>query len=144
MAKKSTAKKRKVTAKPAAKKTKKIVKKVSPVVVKKVTSKKLPVVKKAYSKTELLQVIGEKTGVTKKQAKEVLEVLTEIIHAHLKTGSVGSIKLEGLMKIEKIHKPAKKARKGINPFTGEEMLFKAKPAHNVIKVKALKKLKEMT
>jgi nucleoid DNA-binding protein len=42
-----------------------------------------------------------------------------------------------------VRKPARKARKGINPFTGEEMMFKAKPARNVVKVTALKRLKEM-
>jgi nucleoid DNA-binding protein len=47
------------------------------------------------------------------------------------------------MKITVKRKPATKARKGINPFTGEEMMFKAKPARNVIKVRPLKKLKEM-
>jgi nucleoid DNA-binding protein len=43
-----------------------------------------------------------------------------------------------------VKKPARPARKGVNPFTGEEVMFKAKPAHKVIKIKALKKLKEMT
>ncbi len=47
------------------------------------------------------------------------------------------------MKIVKTHKPRRAARKGINPFTGEEAVFKAKPAHNVVKVRALKNLKDM-
>jgi len=47
------------------------------------------------------------------------------------------------MKIKCIRKPATKARKGINPFTKEEMMFKAKPARNVVKVQPLKALKEM-
>jgi nucleoid DNA-binding protein len=47
------------------------------------------------------------------------------------------------MKIKTIHKPASKARKGTNPFTGEEMMFKAKPARNVVKVLPLKNLKAM-
>lgn len=42
------------------------------------------------------------------------------------------------------HRHATKARpRNVNPFTGEEMTFKAKPAHNVIKVCPLKQLKEM-
>ena len=49
----------------------------------------------------------------------------------------------GLMKIKVVHKPAQPARKGINPFTKEEVMFKAKPARNVIKVLALKSLKDM-
>ena len=49
----------------------------------------------------------------------------------------------GLMKIKVVRKPATKARKGINPFTGEETMFKAKPARNVVKVTPLKALKDM-
>ena len=51
--------------------------------------------------------------------------------------------IPGLCKITLRHKPATKARKGINPFTGEETMFKAKPARNVVKIAALKNLKEM-
>ena len=48
-----------------------------------------------------------------------------------------------LMKIKTVSKPARKARKGINPFTKEEMVFKAKPARKAVKVLALKGLKDM-
>jgi len=51
--------------------------------------------------------------------------------------------LPGLLKISAVKKPAKKARKGINPFTGEETMFKAKPASIALKIRPLKKLKEM-
>ena len=47
------------------------------------------------------------------------------------------------MKIKVVRKPATKSRKGTNPFTGEAMIFKAKPARKVVKVLALKGLKEM-
>ena len=57
--------------------------------------------------------------------------------------ATGQFILPGLMKIEVKRKPATKARKGINPFTGEETMFKAKPARNVVKVRPLKKLKDM-
>jgi hypothetical protein len=55
----------------------------------------------------------------------------------------GIFNVMGMMKIRRVHKPAVKARRGTNPFTGEEMMFKAKPARNVIKVGALKALKDM-
>jgi len=45
--------------------------------------------------------------------------------------------------IEIYRSPATKARKGINPFTGEEMIFKAKPARRGVKAVPLKRLKEM-
>ena len=48
-----------------------------------------------------------------------------------------------MLKIKTIKKPAQKARKGINPFTGEETMFKAKPARNVVKIRPLKNLKDM-
>jgi hypothetical protein len=51
--------------------------------------------------------------------------------------------LPGLLKIMVILKPAVKARKGINPFTKQEQMFKAKPARKVVKVRALKALKDM-
>ena len=55
----------------------------------------------------------------------------------------GVFTVPSLMKIKVVRKPATKARKGINPFTGEETVFKAKPARNVVKVLPLKALKEM-
>ena len=62
---------------------------------------------------------------------------------HLRKGAAGEFTIPGLMKCVVKRKPATKARKGINPFTGEEIMFKAKPARNVVKVRPLKKLKEM-
>ena len=69
-----------------------------------------------------------------------MECLEPMIAAHLK--GAGEISIAGLMKIKVVRKPATKARKGINPFTGEPTIFKAKPARNVIKVRPLKKLKD--
>ena len=69
--------------------------------------------------------------------------LEEIIAAHLKENGVREFILPGLAKIVVKNKPATKARKGINPLTGKEMMFKAKPACNVIKIKPLKDLKAM-
>lgn len=112
-------------------------------VVKKKAMPKISLAKKVFTKTEMQKIISEHVGITRHQVGEVFNLLAEIIRCHLAKGAVGLIKLEGLLKIERIHKPAKKARKGINPFTVEEVMFKAKPAHHVIKVRALKKLKGM-
>lgn len=129
------AKKKKGTAK---KKVAKAKKKVTP---KKVTKKAtMPTVKKPLTKSEICQVVSDFVGITKKQAGEVLAIIPKIVEKHLKAGV--DFKLD-ILKITKVYKPAKKARKGINPFTGEEMMFKAKPAHYVVKIRALKKLKEM-
>ena len=60
----------------------------------------------------------------------------------IKKRGVGEFTIPGILKITTVKKPARKARKGINPFTGEETMFKAKPASIAVKVRPLKKLKE--
>ena len=74
---------------------------------------------------------------------EVLSELDVLIERHIKKRSCGEFLLPGLLKIVSVKKPAVKKRKGRNPFTGEEMEFKAKPATTIVKVRALKKLKDM-
>jgi nucleoid DNA-binding protein len=66
-----------------------------------------------------------------------------VLAADLGKRGPGICNIPGLAKVVVQRKPATKARKGINPFTGEEMMFKAKPARNVVKVRALKNLKAM-
>ncbi|MDA7670231.1 HU family DNA-binding protein [Akkermansiaceae bacterium] len=66
-----------------------------------------------------------------------------MIEGHIKKRAVGEFVLPGLLKIVTVRKPATKARMGINPFTKEEVMFKAKPASTAVKVRPLKKLKEM-
>ena len=73
----------------------------------------------------------------------MLDELSLLIERHIKKLSPGQFSLPGLMKIEVKSKPATKARKGINPFTGEETIFKAKPARKVVKIRPLKKVKDM-
>ena len=67
----------------------------------------------------------------------------KVLAVDLGRGGPGICNVAGLMKITVVHKPATKARKGINPFTKQEVIFKAKPARNVIKVRPLKTLKKM-
>ncbi len=107
------------------------------------SSRKVAVVKTPMTKTAMLEQIAGNTGLTKKQASSVLDELAILIESHLKKGAVGQFTLPGLMKIEVRRKPATKARKGINPFTGEETTFKAKPARNVVKIRPLKGIKDM-
>jgi nucleoid DNA-binding protein len=97
----------------------------------------------AKKKASRKKGIPGKTGITKKQASSVFDELTALIESHLEKGAVGQFTFPGLLKIEVRHKPATKAHKGINPFTGEETMFKAKPARNVVKIWPLKKLKDM-
>ncbi|MFT6390191.1 MAG: nucleoid DNA-binding protein, partial [Cellvibrionaceae bacterium] len=108
-----------------------------------VVEKKIKAITDRYSKTQMLTQISENTELTRKQVQSVLDELTDIIEGHVKKRGCGEFVLPGLMKIVTVKKPAKKARKGTNPFTGEETIFKAKPASIAIKIRPLKKLKEM-
>ncbi len=98
---------------------------------------------KAVSKSEILGSISETVGVPRKQVAAVFEALTGIIEKNVGKKGPGLFVFPGLMKIVVIQKPAVKARKGINPFTKMEQMFKAKPARKVIKVRPLKALKDM-
>ena len=100
-------------------------------------------VKDPFTKSELLTSIAGNTGLSRKDVSNVIDELTNAISRHVKPRGPGEFKMPGLFKIKTVHKKATKARKGINPFTGEETMFKAKPARTVVKVVALKKLKEM-
>ena len=115
---------------------KKVAKKAAP-------AKRVPVIKEAMTKSAMMSAIADDTGLSKKQVIAVFDTLGTLINGHLKKGGAGVCTIPGLMKIKTIHKPATKARKGTNPFTGEEMTFKAKPARNVVKVLPLKSLKAM-
>ncbi len=94
-------------------------------------------------KSQLYAHLAECTELTRKDIAGIFGALTEVVQSHLKRGGPGEFTVPGLMKCKVIHKPATKARRGINPFTGQETTFKARPARNVVKVRPLKALKEM-
>ena len=137
--KKAAAKKKPVAKKAAAKK--------APVAKKKAAAKKKATavagVKKPPTKSEIMTSIAESTDLSRKQVASVFEALNGLIQDNLKPRGPGTFSVPGLMKIRVNKKPATKARKGINPFTGEETMFKAKPARKVVKVLPLKNLKDM-
>jgi nucleoid DNA-binding protein len=98
---------------------------------------------KAPTKSEIISRISESTGLTRKDVGAVFESLNGEIKKSLGRRGAGEFTMPGLLKIRVVKKPATKARKGINPFTKEEMVFKAKPARKAVKVLALKGLKDM-
>mgnify|MGYP000203093556 CR=1 FL=1 len=106
-------------------------------------AKKNSAVKERFNKTQILAEIAENTGLSKKEVGAVFDELGVVIERHIKKRAIGEFVMPGLFKIVTVKKPATKARKGINPFTGEETMFKAKPASINVKIRALKKLKEM-
>lgn len=95
------------------------------------------------TKTELFTTIAEQCELSKKQVSSVFEWLENIINHQVKKGGEGVFTLPGLCKIMVQEKAAVPARKGTNPFTGEPTTFKAKPKRRVVKIRALKKLKDM-
>ncbi len=105
--------------------------------------RKIKAIKERLNKTQILNQIADATELSRKQVQSVLDELTGVIEGHIKKRAVGEFVLPGLLKITTVKKPARKARKGINPFTGEETTFAAKPASIQVKIRPLKKLKEM-
>ena len=118
-------------------------KKAAPAKKAKAAPKKLSAVSNAFNKTELFTTIAEEVGLSKKEVSSVYESLIGVIERHVKKSAVGEFTMPGLLKVRVVRKPATKPRKGINPFTGLETVFQAKPARNVVKIKALKRLKDM-
>jgi nucleoid DNA-binding protein len=98
---------------------------------------------KPMTKSEIVTGIAEATDLTKKDINAVFEAMSGQIKKSLGRRGPGAYTVPGLMKLVVQRKPATKARKGINPFTGEETMFKAKPARNVVKIRPLKNLKDM-
>lgn len=125
--KKAPAKKKAVAKKPAAKAAPK---------------RKTTAIKEKMTKSQIFTEIGEATDLSRKQVAAVFDELESLIGRSISKRGLGEFTVPGLMKVTTVKKPAKKARKGINPFTGEEQMFKAKPASIAVKVRPLKKLKE--
>ena len=93
------------------------------------------------TKSEVLAHIAAETGLHRRQVAWVLDSMNGMIDKSLKREGVFAI--PGLVKLKVVKKPATKARKGVNPFTGEPMMFRAKPASKKVKAVALKNLKNM-
>ena len=95
---------------------------------------------KRMSKTELVEAIANQSGLEKKQVTAVLDTLNDVIYKEL--NAQHEVVIPGLLKLTAVTKPAVPAREGINPFTKEKTMFKAKPARKVIKPRPLKALKD--
>ncbi|MDZ4829798.1 MAG: HU family DNA-binding protein [Phycisphaerae bacterium] len=98
---------------------------------------------KGRTKGETLNAVVGATGLARKQVSSVFEALNEIMKADLSKKGPGVFKFNGMLKMTTVNKPATKARMGKDPFTGEERMFKAKPASRRVKIRALKSLNAM-
>jgi len=95
------------------------------------------------TKSQILSSLADETGLSKKEVTAVLDGLAGLAHSHLKKGGSGEFSVPSLgVKLKRVIKPAREARKGTNPFTGEEIMIKAKPASMSVKATALKVLKD--
>lgn len=98
---------------------------------------------KAATKSQVYQDLATATGLSRKQVASVFDALGELIKREMGKKGPGLFTIPGLVKLKLVRKPATKAREGINPFTKEKIMIKAKPARNVVKALPLKNLKEM-
>ena len=94
------------------------------------------------NKSQFVTALAEKSGLDKKQATAALDTLNAIVAQQLGKQGPGEVLIPGLLKLNIVDKPATPKHEGINPFTKEPMIFKAKAARKVIKVRTLKALKD--
>lgn len=132
MAKKKTARKKTTRKKTAKRSTTRAATKPAP---------RIPGSASTRTKSEIYTILAEHNELTKRQVADVFDTLNAIVAADLKKGT--PVNIPGMMKLTVKKKPATKARKGINPFTGEPTVFKAKPASKQVKIRPLKALKDM-
>jgi DNA-binding protein HU-beta len=91
------------------------------------------------TKSQLVDKIAQLHELAKKDVKAMMEALAEVGYKELKKNGV--FVLPGFAKFVVIKKPATKARMGKNPFTGQEMMFKAKPARKIVRARPVKAAK---
>jgi DNA-binding protein HU-beta len=92
------------------------------------------------TKSQLIEKIAETTELSKKDVKGVIETMATLGYKELKKSGVFLV--PGFAKFVVVKKPATKARKGTNPFTGEAMTFKAKPARKIVRARPVKAAKD--
>merc|ERR1719446_1190841 len=90
------------------------------------------------TQTAVYSSVAETTGLKTKQVKDVVEGIMGVAAAELKKN--GAFKFAGMLNMKLKKKPATPARRGVNPFTKEPCVFKAKPASKTVRVLAMKKL----
>jgi len=98
---------------------------------------------KIRTKGEIFNAIAGHTGLPRKEVASVFAGLETLLSVDLSKKGPGVVQIPGLMKVMVKRLPATKAREGINPFTKEKTIFKAKPARNVVKVRPMRGLKKM-
>ena len=99
-------------------------------------------IKETFNKTTLVAHLAQTSGVEPKNVKAVVAALEATILASIAKKGAGAFTWPGVLKVSATHVPAKKARKGIDPFTKVERGFAAKPASVKVKARFFKKVKD--
>jgi nucleoid DNA-binding protein len=98
---------------------------------------------KRLTKSQVISELAEATELDRKSINRVFDGLTDIIKKQLGSRGPGEFVIPGIIKLRAVKKPATKERPGINPFTKEPIVIKAKPASKKIRASALKALKDL-
>ena len=105
--------------------------------------KRAPAIANKQTKTQIIQALSDSTGLSKKDVGSVFSELGDLIERHMRRRGSGEFSIpETGVKIRRVKKPARKARMGRNPATGEAIKIAAKPASTTVRVTALKALKD--
>ena len=109
------------------------------------TKSKSKVELKPRTKSQIYDEISEATDLTRREVAAVFDAMSDLMKKDLGSRGPGAFTVPGLMKVVKVSKPRRPARKNVpNPFRpGELMDVAAKPASKAVKVRPLKALKEM-
>lgn len=106
--------------------------------------KKKTVIKETQTQSQIIAHLAEELEFTRKQVAAVFEATAELVRRHISKNGSGEFKLPHLgIKIMRKTKLATKKRKGVNPATGESIEIAAKPKREVVKLSALKALKDV-
>ena len=106
-------------------------------------AKKLKSISTKQTKAQIISAIAEDTGLTKKEVASVFTNLAELVQRHMQARGSGEFAIPDVgVKIKRVIKPARKARMGRNPFTGEEVKIAAKPKSKAVRCTTLAALKK--
>jgi len=97
---------------------------------------------KKLTKSQFVAAVAEKCDLTKTQTSAVLDAINDVVVGQLGKKGPGEVVLPGLLKLTVVEKPAVPERQGVNPFTKEPVVFKAKPASRTVRARAVKALKD--
>lgn len=99
-------------------------------------------IKATFNKSSLVAHVAETSGQEPKVVKAVMGALEATLLAAINKKGAGEFSWPGVLKVTALQVPAKKARKGIDPFTKVERTFAAKPASVKVKARFFKKVKD--